>query len=62
MANHDAAAPDATRDPTRDHKGLIYAIAGSVLAIGLLLMAFYDRGGDPMPIASVQHPVVTAQR
>ena len=37
-------------------------IAGSILALGLVLMAFYDRAGDPMPIASVQKPVVTAQR
>ncbi len=46
----------------RGHKGLIYVIAGSILALGLVLMAFYDRAGDPMPIASAQKPVVTAQR
>ena len=58
MANQDAARGDTGRD----HKGLIYVIAGSILAMGLVLMAFYDRAGDPMPIASVQRPVVTAQK
>ncbi|MEG3084062.1 hypothetical protein U1707_10455 [Sphingomonas sp. PB2P12] len=46
----------------KDHKGLIYAITGSILALGIMMMAFYDRAGDPMPIASVQQPVVTAQQ
>lgn len=46
----------------RDHKSLIYVIAGSILALGLVLMAFYDRGGDSVSMASVQTPVVTAQR
>jgi hypothetical protein len=27
-----------------------------------LLMAFYDRAGDPGPTASLQKPVVTAQK
>ncbi len=53
----------STRGDTGDgKKGLIYVIAGSILALGLVLMAFYDRAGDPMPIAAVQKPVVTAQR
>ena len=46
----------------KDPRGLIYVIAGSILALGLVLMAFYDRAGDPVPIASVQQPVVTAQQ
>jgi hypothetical protein len=58
MANHNAARGDTGKD----HKGLIYTIAGSILALGLVLMAFYDRAGDPMPIGAVQKPVVTAQR
>ncbi|MGU3389381.1 hypothetical protein [Sphingomonas sp. M1A8_2b] len=58
MANHSDVAPGATRD----HKGLIYAITGGILAVGILLMAFYDRDGDPVPLASAQKPVVTAQR
>lgn len=66
MANHSAARGDTGRDIGRDtgkdHKKLIYVIAGSILALGLVLMAFYDRAGDPMPIASVQTPVVTAQK
>ena len=66
MANHSAARGDTGRDIGRDtgkdHKRLIYVIAGSILALGLVLMAFYDRAGDPMPIASVQTPVVTAQK
>ncbi|RXD03328.1 hypothetical protein EQZ23_13285 [Sphingomonas sp. UV9] len=70
MANHSAARGDTGGDTDRDirqdtgkdHKGLIYVIAGSILALGLVLMAFYDRAGDPMPIASVQKPVVTAQQ
>lgn len=53
----------STRGDTADGKtGLIYGIAGGILALGLVLMAFYDRAGDPMPIAAVQKPVVTAQR
>ena len=53
----------STRGDTADGKtGLIYGIAGGILALGLVLMAFYDRAGDPMPIASVQKPVVTAQK
>lgn len=60
MANqNDAAAGTGT---ARDHKGVIYAITGTILALGLLLMAFYDRGGDPVPLASAQTPAVTAQR
>ncbi len=62
MANHSAARGDTSRDTGKDHKGLIYVIAGSILALGLVLMAFYDRAGDPMPIAAVQKPVVTAQK
>ena len=58
MANRDAARGDTGKD----HKSLIYVIAGSILALGLVLMAFYDRAGDPMPIAAVQTPVVTAQK
>ena len=46
----------------KDHKGLIYVITGSILALGIVMMAFYDRAGDPMPIAAVQKPVVTAQQ
>jgi hypothetical protein len=46
----------------KDRQGLIYMIAGGILALGLVLMAFYDRAGDPMPIASVQKPVLTAQK
>jgi hypothetical protein len=57
MADHSARG-----DTGKDKKGLIYVIAGSILALGLVLMTFYDRGGDPMPIASVQKQVVTAQR
>ena len=70
MADHSAArgdiggetGRDIRQDTGKDHRGLIYAIAGSILALGLVLMAFYDRAGDPMPIASMQKPVVTAQR
>lgn len=62
MANHGAARGDTGVQTGKDHKGLIYVIAGSILALGLVLMAFYDRAGDPMPIASVQKPVVTAQK
>lgn len=62
MANQSAARGDTGQDTGKDHKGLIYVIAGSILALGLVLMAFYDRAGDPMPIASVQKPVVTAQQ
>ncbi len=57
MANHSGAAPGGTKD----HKGLIYAITGSILTLGVLLMAFYDRGNDPIAI-SAHKPVVTAQR
>ncbi len=57
MADHSARG-----DTGKDKKGLIYVIAGSILALGLVLMTFYDRGGDPMPIALVQKQVVTAQR
>lgn len=46
----------------RDHKRLIYAITGAILAVGLVMMAFYDRGGDPVPLASAQKAIVTAQR
>ena len=62
MANHGAARGDTSVHTGKDRRGLIYAIAGSILALGLVLMAFYDRAGDPMPIASMQKPVVTAQR
>ena len=62
MANHSAARGDTGVQTGKDHKGLIYAIAGTILALGLVLMAFYDRAGDPMPIVSMQKPVVTAQR
>ena len=68
MAHHgDAAAgiqtgAEAGAGTARDHKGVIYAITGTILAVGLLLMAFYDRGGDPVPLASAQTQVVTAQR
>ena len=62
MAHQDAARGDTGTNGSRDHKGLIYMIAGSILALGLMLMAFYDRAGDPMPIASVQKPVITAQK
>lgn len=62
MANHNAARGDTGSNTGKDHRGLIYVIAGSILALGLVLMAFYDRAGDPMPIASVQKPVVTAQQ
>ena len=66
MANHSAARGDTGMNTSahsgRDHKSLIYVIAGSILALGLVLMAFYDRAGDPMPIAAVQKPVVTAQK
>ena len=58
MANHGVARGDTGKD----RQGLIYMIAGGILALGLVLMAFYDRAGDPMPIASVQTPVVTAQQ
>ncbi len=58
MADHGAARGDTGKDK----KGLIYVITGSILALGLVLMAFYDREGDPMPIGAVQKPVVTAQR
>lgn len=57
MANHSGAASGGTKD----HKGLIYAITGSILTLGVLLMAFYDRGNDPIAI-SAHKPVVTAQR
>ena len=70
MADHSAArgdiggetGRDIRQDTGTDHRGPIYVIAGSILALGLVLMAFYDRAGDPMPIASVQKPVVTAQQ
>jgi hypothetical protein len=66
MAHQNAARGDTGTNTSahsgRDHKSLIYVIAGSILALGLVLMAFYDRAGDPMPIASVQNPVVTAQK
>lgn len=70
MADHSAArgdiggetGRDIRQDTGKDHRGPIYVIAGSILALGLVLMAFYDRAGDPMPIASMQKPVVTAQR
>ena len=29
----------------KDHKGLIYVITGSILALGIAMMAFYDRAG-----------------
>lgn len=57
MADHGARG-----DTGKDRQGLIYMIAGGILALGLVLMAFYDRAGDPMPIASVKKPVLTAQR
>ncbi|MBE2993561.1 hypothetical protein IFR23_16285 [Sphingomonas sp. CFBP 13603] len=59
MANRIDVAP---RDHTRDRKPLIYAITGVILAAGVLMMAFYDRGGDPVPLASTQKAIVTAQR
>ncbi|SFN99117.1 hypothetical protein [Sphingomonas sp. OK281] len=66
MANQDAARGDTGTNTTmnagRDHRSLIYVIAGSILALGLVLMAFYDRAGDSMPIAAAQKPVVTAQK
>lgn len=62
MANHSAARGDTDLDTGNNKNGLIYVISGGILALGLVLMAFYDRAGDPMPIASVQKPVVTAQR
>ena len=66
MAHQNAARGDTGTNTSgnsgRDHKSLIYVIAGSILALGLVLMAFYDRAGDPMPIASAQTPVVTAQK
>lgn len=55
MANRIDIAP-------RDRKPLIYAITGAILAIGVLMMAFYDRGGDPVPLASAQKAIVTAQK
>ena len=58
MANHGATHGDTRKD----HQGLIYMIAGGIMALGLVLMAFYDRADDPMPIASVQKPALTAQR
>ena len=48
MANHSDVAPGTIRD----HKGLIYAITGCILAMGVLLMAFYDRGSDPAALGS----------
>lgn len=64
MANrsNDAAQHRNSDDRAADHKGLIYAITGGILVVGLLLMTFYGRERDPMPIASVQKPLVTAQR
>ncbi len=56
MADHSTARGDTGKDK----KGLIYVITGSILALGLVLMAFYDRAGDPMP--ALQKPVLTAQR
>jgi hypothetical protein len=60
MADH--SYPRGNTGTSGDHKGLIYAITGGILAVGLLLMAFYDRAGDPGPTASLQKPVVTAQK
>lgn len=55
MANRIDVAP-------RDHKRLIYAITAVILAVGVLMMTFYDRGGDSVSLASAQKPIVTAQR
>jgi hypothetical protein len=49
MANRTQAA-------SRDNKSIIYVIAGGLLAIGLLMMTFYDRASAPetTPIIAVQ--------
>ncbi len=56
MANH---SPNHGHVAPRDRKGLIYTITGGILAVGVLMMAFYDRGSD---VAHAQPPIVTAQR
>jgi hypothetical protein len=53
MANRSDVAP-------RDHKGLIYTITGGILAVGVLMMAFYGHTDDPAQAAP--KGIVTAQK